>query len=224
MSATSDSPNRQTSDLLKHVVETHDRDVISVAEIKESLSERGFGVLMAIAALPLCLPFPAPPGYTTFFSIPLFILATQMIFGAHSPWLPKWIERKEISRAKLAKFFDKAVPLLQKIERLLKPRMINGNVGSWEKLIGISSFIFAASIAIPLPLTNLPPGYGILIMSLGLLSKDGLTILIGLVVGIIGLIITAFTLVLSWHIVKGWFGVGEDDTQSLLMTIAPVFG
>lgn len=209
--------SHSTSALLKRVVDTHQKDVISVAEIKHSLSERGFGVLLAIFALPLCLPFPAPPGYTTIFSIPLFILATQMIYGADTPWLPKWLERKEISRKKLGKFIEKAVPMLQKMERFLRPRIINGNIERWEKLIGISSFVFAISIAIPLPLTNLPPGYGILIMALGLLSKDGVTILVGLLVGIAGVIMTFFIVKGSWHLVMKLFESTPDESSYLIL-------
>ncbi|MDF0678138.1 MAG: exopolysaccharide biosynthesis protein [Nitrosomonas sp.] len=47
--------------------------------------------------------------------------------------------------------------------------------------IGLFSFIFSISIALPVPLINFLPGLGILIMSLGLLSKDGLTIIAGMI-------------------------------------------
>ncbi len=136
LEGTLEHSNKSTSDLLEDVVERNQNDTISVDELKTSLNERGFGVLMAICALPLCIPFPAPPGYTTIFSVPLFILAVQMIVGKDYPWLPKWILKKQIKRSKLAYIVEKAFPMLRKIEKLLKPRMINGNIESWEKLIG----------------------------------------------------------------------------------------
>jgi len=208
---------RPTSEILTRVVDGNNNDTITVEEIKNSLNERGFGLLMAVSSLPLCIPFPAPPGYTTFFSIPLFIFSIQMILGMDSPWLPKWVGNKRIKRTKLAKFIEKAVPLLRKIEKLLKPRMINSNIEGWEKLIGVSSFIFSISIAIPIPLTNLPPGYGILIMSLGLLSKDGLTILIGLIVGIMGVILTIFVLSFGAEIIESWLSSEEEETVMLIL-------
>ncbi|MCB1986767.1 MAG: exopolysaccharide biosynthesis protein, partial [Nitrosomonas sp.] len=72
------------------------------------------------------------------------------------------------------------------------------SVHTWERIIGIFTFVFALSISLPIPLTNFPPGWGILIMSLGLLSKDGITILIGMIVGTIGVGITMIILVLLW--------------------------
>ncbi|MCB1949869.1 exopolysaccharide biosynthesis protein [Nitrosomonas sp.] len=189
---------RSTSELLETVVVVYRSETLTIGEIKNSLHERGFGILLAIAALPLCLPVPVPPGYTTFFSIPLFIFSVQMIIGMQSPWLPLWISKKKIRRASLEKLIVKANPWLKKIEKRLQPRLTYISVHTWERIIGIFAFVFALSISLPIPLTNFPPGWGILIMSLGLLSKDGITILIGMIIGTIGVGITMIILVLLW--------------------------
>lgn len=195
---TMEKKEHSTSETLALVVVNNKNHTMSVGDIKNSMHERGFGILLAIAALPLCLPIPVPPGYTTFFSIPLFIFSVQMIFGMHAPWLPVWITKKQIKRATLEKLIAKANPWLRKIEKHLKPRLTYISVRAWERIIGIFSFVFALSISLPLPLTNFPPGWGILIMSLGLLSKDGLTILVGMIVGTIGVGITMVILFLLW--------------------------
>jgi hypothetical protein len=189
---------RTTSETLALVVVENQNHTMSVGDIKNSMHERGFGILLAIASLPLCLPIPVPPGYTTFFSIPLFIFSIQMIFGMRAPWLPVWITKKQVKRATLEKLIEKANPWLRKIEKHLKPRLTYISVRAWERIIGIFSFVFALSISLPLPLTNFPPGWGILIMSLGLLSKDGLTILVGMIIGTIGVGITMVILFLLW--------------------------
>lgn len=189
---------RPTSEYLALVVAENKNETMTVGELKNALHERGFGILMAIAALPLCLPVPVPPGYTTFFSIPLFIFSIQMILGMSAPWLPAWLEKKEIKSVNLEKLITKANPWLKKIETHLKPRMTYIDVHTWERIIGVFAFIFALSIALPIPMTNFPPGWGILIMSLGLLSKDGLTIIIGIIVGTIGVGITMVVLYLIW--------------------------
>lgn len=68
-----DNKEKPTSDFLAMVIIQQKNSSITVGEIKNALHERGFGILMAIAAIPICLPIPAPPGYTTLFSLPLFI-------------------------------------------------------------------------------------------------------------------------------------------------------
>ena len=189
---------RPTSDLLEIVIVRNTNDSMSINEIKNALHERGFGILMAIATIPICLPIPAPPGYTTFFSIPLFIFSIQMILGRRTPWIPDWIGRKKIKRASFEKLIVKANPWLRKIETRLQPRLTNISVHTWECIIGIFSFVFAMAIAIPLPLINFAPGLGILTMSLGLLSKDGITIIIGMLIGTIGIGLTMIILLLFW--------------------------
>lgn len=193
-----ENKERNTSELLQLVVVQNTNDKMSIGEIKNSLRERGFGILLAIAASPICLPIPVPPGYTTFFSIPLFIFSVQMIWGMKSPWLPEWISKKEINKKNLEKLIEKTTPWLRKIESYLHPRLTYISVHAWERIIGIFSFIFTISIALPIPLANFPPGWGILIMSLGLLNKDGLTIIIGMIVGTIGIGITLVVLTLIW--------------------------
>ncbi len=189
---------RPTSDFLAVIVVDNQKVAMTVGEIKNALHERGFGILMAIAAIPICLPVPVPPGYTTIFSIPLFIFSIQMALGMRAPWLPGWIEKKRIKRAVLETAIAKANPWLKKLESRMQPRMTYITAHTWERIIGVFSFVFALSISLPLPLTNFPPGCGILIMSLGLLNRDGVTILIGMLIGTIGIGITMIVLVMIW--------------------------
>ena len=49
---------------------------------------------------------------------------------------------------------------------------------------------FSSFILLPMPLSNYIPGLGILIASFGMLSKDGLVIILGIVVGCIGVAIS----------------------------------
>lgn len=55
--------------------------------------------------------------------------------------------------------------------------------------------LFCASILIPLPATNTTPGIAIAIASIGLITRDGLLVLAGLVFGLlwITLLIVGFT-------------------------------
>ena len=189
---------RPTSDFLAVVVVENKNEAMTVGEIKNALHERGFGILMAIAAFPICIPLPVPPGYTTIFSIPLFIFSIQMVLGMQAHWLTARIEKKYVKRSSVEKLIAKANPWLKKIEERMQPRMTYISVHTWERIIGIFSFVFAVAVALPIPLVNFPPGLGILVMSLGLLNRDGVTILIGMIIGTIGIGITMIILVMLW--------------------------
>lgn len=191
-----------TSSLLRRVVTSNTQDSLGIGEIKNALHERGFGILLAIVALPLCIPIPTPPGYTTLFAIPIFIFAVQMIIGHKSPWLPNWITQRKIKRTTLSAFVTRANRTLRKLEALLRPRLTFAGSRTGEKVVGVFCFIFAISIAVPLPFTNLPPGWGVLLMSLGLLSKDGLVVIIGMIVGTLGVAITCMILIYGSQVLE----------------------
>lgn len=189
---------KNTSELLQLIVVQNNNEMITVDQIKHSLDERGFAILLAIATLPICLPIPAPPGFTTIFAVPLFIFSIQMICGRRTPWIPQWLARKAIHKKILDKLIDKITPWLQKIERHMHPRLTYISVHAWERIIGLFSFIFSISIALPIPLVNFLPGWGILVMSLGLLSKDGVTIFAGMIVGTVGVGVSLVVVALLW--------------------------
>ena len=66
------------------------------------------------------------------------------------------------------------------------------------------------AIAIPLPFTNAIPALGITIMNLGLLNRDGLTIIIGFFVAIIGTMIAFLATIFGLAMVKFIFNIIKD--------------
>ncbi len=111
---------KPASDILKEIADTSN-DKVTLFDIKTALHERGFSILIIIFSLPLSIPIPVPPGYTTILSIPLILFSLQLLFGFDSPWMPNWLERKSFQRSTLALVVEKTYPVLKKIEKLMKP-------------------------------------------------------------------------------------------------------
>lgn len=197
--------NIPASEALHGVVRNNSADKISLFEVKEALHERGFGLIMLILSLPLCIPLPLPPGATALPSIPLLLFSLQMVMGMDSPWMPKWLGNKTIKRQTLAAIIEKGAPYLQKVERFLHPRFSFSSTVGGEKLIGIFCLVFSLSIAVPLPLTNFIPATGIAVMSLGLLSKDGITVIVGMIIGSAGVTLTTILLIFGKKALEGIF-------------------
>lgn len=197
-----------TSDILESLVnengQNQQEDTISLDSIKNLLHERGFGVILAVVTIPLCVPIPVPPGYTTIFSIPVFFICVQMILGLNAPWLPKKLGQKKIKKSFLKMAIFKVTPILRKIEKFLKPRLTDIPPKYWEKFTGVASFILNIFVflPIPLPLSNFLPGVAILIMAIGLIGRDGVMILIGFVIGIVGIIYTLIGVFLGYEIIN----------------------
>lgn len=193
---------RATSEILEETVDNHHADTLSIGELTHTLQERGFGLLMAVLVLPNCVPIPLPPGASTIFSIPLLFLAIQMLIGCPTPWLPAWLKEKTFKRATLAAIIGKVSPRLKFVERVLKPRLLFLNSRIGERMVGLFWLMCAISIAIPMPMTNFVPGVGILLISLGLLNRDGLVILLGMAVGTLGCLFTVALLALGFKAIQ----------------------
>lgn len=198
---------QHASQILEDVVNHHTTDYVTFGELMHTLHERGFGLLMAVFVLPNCVPVPIPPGMSTVFSLPLLFLSIQMVVGLDSPWLPEWLKRKRIKRSTLAKMVEFVAPKLKRLEKVMHPRLSFASSNYGERVIGIFWLIFAISIAVPMIMTNFVPGIGILIMSMGLLARDGVTIIAGITVGLAGTAFTIAVLALGTKAAMALFGL-----------------
>lgn len=176
---------RSISQLLLDFQGTLKAERTSVAQITDAFHERGFGVLLLIFALPMALPVPVPPGINIVLASPLLFLTAQQMVGRHKIWFPRWLNNREIQAKTLHGFLDKAVPFLQKLEVLTKPRLVFLTQSTTQKITGLLGLIMALTVCIPLPLTNTVPSFGIAVMALGVLMRDGLAVAVGAFIGTI---------------------------------------
>jgi len=193
------------SDILKEVADTNnnDNDKVTLFDIKTALHERGFGILMIIFSLPLSVPIPVPPGYTTILSIPLILFSLQLLFGFDSPWIPNWLERKSFQRSTLALVVEKTSPTLKKIEKFMKPRMSFIFLGPGEKILAFMMLLCAIIIALPLPFTHFLPAIGITLISLGIMGKDGFLSTLGVLFSFCALLVTLIVIVKGPKLIAG---------------------
>lgn len=167
--------------------------------------ETGFAVVMILFSLPIAIPLPYPPGSTAIFGVPLMIFSLQMLFGYSHVFLPKWLANISISNKKILAFSNKAGPKIKKLEKYLKPRFDFVENIIFEKIVSMFSFICAFAISTPVPFTHSLPAWGISIVFLGMLRRDGLVISLGFLVGIFGLFIASLMLIMSYNLLFARF-------------------
>lgn len=159
-------------------------DEIRFADLVEAFHERGFGMLLMILSAPMALPLPVPPGVNVILASPLLFLTVQQMAGAHRVWLPPFILNRRIKRDLFAKTMNTVLPWVRRIEKFTRPRLGFMTRGIFSHLIGLFGVIMALSVMVPLPLTNTVPSFGICMMAIGVLMRDGLAVLAGAAVGL----------------------------------------
>ncbi len=155
----------------------------SIAQLLDAFHERGFGFFLFLIALPAALPVPAI-GLNTIIALPLLILTAQQALGRQTVWVPTKWKTKQVSSAKIEGFITSAQPWIKRIEFFVRPRLSFITQGIFSHFIGIAGFIMALAVAVPLPLTNTVPAFGIALMSIGVLMRDGLAVIGGLIIGL----------------------------------------
>lgn len=175
---------------------------VSCGEIVDRLGVRSFGLAMLLLALPNLTPGPSIPGFSTIFGLPMALLALQMLAGAPSPRLPRFIAERRISRAAVRRFLAHALPIVARIDRVLRPRLVV--VAEARGLAALGLLLEGVLLSLPLPVVSMAAGLGALLIAVGLLARDGLVLLAGQIVGLVtaGLYVAAiWGLLAAWHAV-----------------------
>lgn len=157
---------------------------VSLGDLMEALGQRGYGVLIVLFALPNLLPVYIP-GLSPIFGVPLIIICAQLALGLPSPRLPAFLTRRSMRRADFRLITEKAMPWLRRVERWVRPRPSFITTSLGERLIGAYGVWLGLIVIVPLPFTNGPPSLACLIMAIGLMEEDSLTILGGALFGIV---------------------------------------
>lgn len=171
---------------------------VTLSDILTIAGERLFGFLFVILSLPSALPVPAP-GYSTPFGVLLFLLAMQLVFGKKRPWLPNKMLNYPMKLETVQGILKAGLPWLKRIEAITRPRLtyicttLPGRV-----FIGCAIALMATSMMIPIPGTNTLPAMGIFVTGFGLIEDDGAISLGGLVLCVMGLILTSSILFALW--------------------------
>jgi len=195
------------SEVFDNFIRKPDSGSTKIYEIVEEFHENGIVLAMIFFSLPVAIPLPYPPGFTTIMGTPLIILSIQMLLGFTKVRLPRKINDYKIKNSALINISNKVMPTIKIVERYIRPRFGFAKSVYCEQFIGLISLICAISVAIPLPLTNAIPALAIAIMALGLLNRDGLVIIVGFITSIIGLIIAAAAMAASWAFIKYLFNL-----------------
>ncbi len=189
-----DNTPRPISEVLIDLKEQIPEEKVCTFDLLEALNERGFGFLLFIFALPAALPLPGL-GVNIIIALPLLFLTTQQAIGRKKIWIPDWMKYKSINRETFEAILNKALPFVKKIEFFTRPRLGFITQGIFSSVIGILALIMTLSICVPLPLTNTVPAFGIALMAVGMIMRDGLAVLSGAIIGTLWVAMMAFVLI-----------------------------
>jgi hypothetical protein len=181
---------RHISGILVALAERHEGERVSFGEMIDAFAARAYGPLIVLFAAPNMLPV-ALPGISAVLGAPLILLTAQLALGMRRPWLPGILRRRSLASTDFTRLVARIAPRLQRIERMVRPRLlpVTGAIG--KRLIGAAGLLLAVLVFLPVPFGNSMPGLALVLMAVGLLGRDGLAVMAGAVVGVAGLAVVS---------------------------------
>jgi hypothetical protein len=174
---------------LEYIIQKESKDgFVYLADFVTHFGDRSLVFIIAILALPIALPF-TPPGINTPFAVICIILILNWTLGKKDFRLPKSIENKKIPFKPDGKFFAAMKKLLSWIELVIKPRahqLIESKILKF--ILGLGLLSSAIVMLIPLPVINSLSSLLVLLISISIVSKDGLMAFISAIGGILLLV------------------------------------
>ncbi|PZO04182.1 MAG: exopolysaccharide biosynthesis protein exod [Alphaproteobacteria bacterium] len=171
----SDDDRQDLAHLLRRLADDGASNGLTVAEIRDRLDERAYGLLVLILAIP-CL-VPGLYGVPQVVGLAILILAFQLLLGREEPWLPRWFLNLRARASWLEGMADFTEKRLGWLERLSRPRLKAFSVGPGERFAAI--FMILSTLTIVLPMTNTIPSVALTLLAVGLIQRDGLFVLGG---------------------------------------------
>jgi hypothetical protein len=163
--------------------ETEAKATITLGTLSDLMEERAFGLLLLVLALPCCLPFVYL--LPQLVALPMVVLAAQMAAGRRAPWLPETLRKRQLPVAGLLDVVARAKRYGGWLEQLAHPRFSGLTGDRSARIVGALLVVPCLSILVPLPLTNTVPGIGVALAAIGLIERDGLFVILGLITGLV---------------------------------------
>jgi hypothetical protein len=196
------------SQRLAQIIAEDGPDRLSFSDLAAHLHARAWGGLLLIFAAINMLPL--PPGTSAFFALPILIISAQMVFGRASPWFPKRIDRRGVTKQELGRLVGKIEWLELRVERIFKPRLARLTSPTATRVIGLVCFLLALIAAIPVPLFHVAPAAAILLFGLALIYRDGALVIAAAVASVLAVAADALIIgsgVVALSYAARWFGL-----------------
>jgi hypothetical protein len=174
-------------------------DRVTIRALLCTLGRKSTELVLMLLSLPAIVPTPGIPA-GLIFGTALSLVALQILIKAKRVSLPHPIERLEFSRSRLLDIVTRANGKMAFVERRLRERWLSFLSPTSVKALALLLVLMGVLIALPIPFGNVLPGIASLLVALGLMSRDGLVVAVGVGFGFLALSTFLVLVVGSWRL------------------------
>ena len=155
---------------------------VTLAEIRDMVGQDGLLMLTAFLTLVFLVPV-SIPGVSTVFGFAILLIGISRLLN-RGLWMPNRIARRVLPADKLRSAIEQGSKWLHRLERISRPHRMNQLAsGAVADLVNNLALIAGAVLLMApfglIPFSNTLPALALLFFAIGLLQRDGRSILFG---------------------------------------------
>lgn len=173
------SQTTPVSDIIDDLADAADDQPVTVGKIVDAFGHRGFGAILAAAALISISPIGAIPGASVVIALILILVASQLAIGRDYPWLPGFVSNRKIGSDRIDRAVDKMRQWSRPIDRHVHARFEFLLAETAIRIMAVAVALLALSFVpvILVPWGVVLPSLIVLLFGIAILSRDGLAAL-----------------------------------------------
>jgi hypothetical protein len=174
---------------------------VSMRAMAQAHGPEAHGTLLLLLAMPCLLPV---PGVGTVLGLGMAALAVAMWRGDCTPCLPRRVAELELPRHWAHRVLVGLASAYALAGRYARARLSNLALVGRRSASAFAVGLMAAIVVMPIPFGNLLPAVALVLIGLGLVYRDGLAVMLGLLMSGVALVATTGLLLIVWVWGSDW--------------------
>ena len=180
-------------------------EVVTLREVLLLIGREGMMIFCVFLTLPFMVPV-SIPGVSTVFGLVILLIGIGIMTN-RPPWLPERLMQKKFPSVKLRLALEKGTVWIHRLERISRPSIpaLTHGMGM-ARFNGLMLVAGALLLMAPfglIPFSNTLPGLAILFLTVGMLQRDGRSIILGYATLVLTVLYFAFLLLGGIAILHG---------------------
>lgn len=178
---------------------------VSMRAMTQAHGPEAHGTLLLLLAMPCLLPV---PGVGTVLGLGMAALAVAMWRGDCAPCLPKRVAELELPRHWAQRVLVGLASAYALAGRHARARLSHLAMPSRRSATALTVGLMAAIVVMPIPFGNFLPAVALVFIGLGLVFRDGVAVILGLLMSGVALVAATGLLLMAWvwgsEWIRGW--------------------
>jgi len=178
---------------------------VSMREMAHAHGPDAHGTLLLLLAMPCLLPV---PGVGTVLGLGMTALAVAMWRGHGTPCLPQRVAELELPRHWAQRVLIGLASAYALAGRHARARLSHIATTGRRSATSLAVGLMAVIVVLPIPFGNVLPAVALVLIGLGLVFRDGVAVVFGLLMSGVAVMATAGLLLLAWiwgsELLRAW--------------------